>query len=396
MSQTDVVPSSSQHAADHGNCENCRTPLHGHYCHGCGQSAHNPLKNFGHAVEEVFESFWHLDGRIFRTLRDLLVPGRVTVNFLKGQRVGYVQPLRLFVILTIFTFFVGKLTLHADDFGTGGNADPAYAKAQTSAEVEALRVAQMAGIEQQQKNSPAAAAAFSVATAAINASAAQRTAELEAEAPSSASSATESAVTRATEAATRVSEEKRGVFINVPINGKPWDPDTNPIVLAGWPKFVSNWLNHRLANGQANVDRMGSKTDLYVQAILTSLPGALFFLMPIFALVLRIAYVGRRMGYLEHLVVALYSHCWLMLVLLTTFLIAGISSAIGNTVVSSICGWLYALIWLAVPVYLFWMQQRVYGGNPVLTLLRYTFIGGIYFFLVTFVVMYAVLAGVSS
>lgn len=393
MSQTEVVHSTSEH----GNCENCRTPLQGHYCHGCGQSAHNPLKNFGHAVEEVFESFWHLDGRIFRTLRDLLVPGRIAVNFLKGQRVGYVQPLRLFVILTLFTFFVGKLTLHSDDFGTGSNADPAFAKAQTVAEVETVRAAQVAQIEQQQQANPAAAAAFAMAMAAINTSAAQRTAELEAKAQPSTGSATDSALARANEAAERARAENKAVFINVPVNGKPWDPETNPIVLAGWPKFVSNWLNRRLANGQANVERMGSKTDLYVQAILTSLPGALFFLMPIFALVLRVAYVLRRpMGYLEHLVVALYSHCWLMLVLLTTFLIAGISGAIGNSVVSSICGWMYAFLWLSVPVYLFWMQQRVYGGNPILTLLRYSFIGFIYFFLVTFVVMYAVLAGVSS
>ncbi len=392
MSQTDVVPSVSEH----GSCENCRTPLHGHFCHGCGQSAHNPLKNFGHAVEEVFESFWHLDGRIFRTLRDLLVPGRVTVNFLKGQRVGYVQPLRLFVILTIFTFFVGKLTLHADDFGTGSNADPAYAKAQTVAEVETLRAAQMAQMEQQQKSNPAAAAAFAMAIAAINTAAAQRVAEIEADVQPAAADATSSAVARANRAAARAASGQRGTFINVPVNGKPWDAETNPIVLDGWPRFVSNWLNHRLANGQANVDRMGSKTDLYVQAILTALPGALFFLMPIFALVLRIAYMRRPMGYLEHLVVALYSHCWLMLVLLTTFLIAGISGAIGNAVFSSICVWLYVLLWFAVPVYLFWMQQRVYGGNPILTMLRYTFIGGIYLFLVTFVVMYAVLAGVSA
>lgn len=393
MSQTEVVHSTSEHGA----CENCRTPLQGHYCHGCGQSAHNPLKNFGHAVEEVFESFWHLDGRIFRTLRDLLVPGRIAVNFLKGQRVGYVQPLRLFVILTLFTFFVGKLTLHSDDFGTGSNADPAFAKAQTVAEVETVRAAQVAQIEQQQQANPAAAAAFAMAMAAINTSAAQRTAELEAKAQPSTGSATDSALARANEAAERARAENKAVFINVPVNGKPWDPETNPIVLAGWPKFVSKWLNRRLANGQANVERMGSKTDLYVQAILTSLPGALFFLMPIFALVLRVAYVLRRpMGYLEHLVVALYSHCWLMLVLLTTFLIAGISGAIGNSVVSSICGWMYAFLWLSVPVYLFWMQQRVYGGNPILTLLRYSFIGFIYFFLVTFVVMYAVLAGVSA
>ena len=393
MSQTEVVHSTSEHGA----CENCRTPLQGHYCHGCGQSAHNPLKNFGHAVEEVFESFWHLDGRIFRTLRDLLVPGRIAVNFLKGQRVGYVQPLRLFVILTLFTFFVGKLTLHSDDFSTGNNADQAYAKAQTVAEVEAMRVAQVAQLEQQQKVTPAAAAAFAVAMAAVNTSAAQRRAELEAETTPSERSTTDSALARADEAAERVSAEKKAVFINVPINGKPWDPETNPVVLAGWPKFVSNWLNRRLANGQANVERMGNKTDLYVQAILTSLPGALFFLMPIFALVLRVAYIRQRqMGYLEHLVVALYSHCWLMLVLLSTFLIAGISGAIGSAAVSTLCGWLYALLWLSVPVYLFWMQQRVYGGNPILTLLRYSFIGFIYFFLVTFVVMYAVLAGVSA
>lgn len=393
MSQTEVVHSTSEHGA----CENCRTPLQGHYCHGCGQSAHNPLKNFGHAVEEVFESFWHLDGRIFRTLRDLLVPGRIAVNFLKGQRVGYVQPLRLFVILTLFTFFVGKLTLHSDDFGTGNNADQAYAKAQTVAQVEATRAAQVAQLEQQQKATPAAAAAFAVAMAAVNTSAARRRAELEAQAAPSARSATDSALARANDAADRVRAEKKAVFINVPVNGKPWDAETNPIVLEGWPKFVSNWLNRRLANGQANVERMGNKTDLYVQAILTSLPGALFFLMPIFALVLRVAYIRQRqMGYLEHLVVALYSHCWLMLVLLSTFLIAGISGAIGSAAVSTLCGWLYALLWLSVPIYLFWMQQRVYGGNPILTLLRYSFIGFIYFFLVTFVVMYAVLAGVSA
>ena len=42
------------------------------------------------------------------------------------------------------------------------------------------------------------------------------------------------------------------------------------------PAFFNHWLNQRLANGKANVERMGGKTDLYVQAFLTALPGALF------------------------------------------------------------------------------------------------------------------------
>lgn len=382
-------------AHGHGACDNCQAALQGHYCHHCGQSAHNPLKHVGHAIEEVFESFWHLDGRIFRTLRDLLVPGRVAVNFLKGQRVGYVQPLRLFVILTLFTFFVGKLTVHADDMRMSGGDNALFASAKTVQEVETMRAAQVAEIEAQQSGSPTAAAAFAMAMAAVNTAAAQRAAELEQQAQGT-TGTTGTAMNRAAQAAGRASGDGYGTFFAHDINGKPWDPDTNPVVFSSMPRFFNDWLNRRLANGQANVQRMGRKTDLYVQAILTALPGALFFLMPVFALVLRVAYAGRRIGYLEHLVVALYSHAWLMLVLLATFLTIGATGAIGNTAVNAIGDCILVALWLAVPVYLLWMQQRVYGGRGWATLARYVFIGGIYFWLVLVGVMYAALAGVSS
>jgi len=53
-------------------------------------------------------------------------------------------------------------------------------------------------------------------------------------------------------------------------------------------------------------------------------------------------------------------------------------------------------LWLTIPVYLLWMQQRVYGGNMALTVLRCFAIGGVYPLLVSLVVMYAVLAGIDS
>ena len=364
----------------HGACENCDTALQGHYCHHCGQSAHNPLKHVGHAIEEVSESFWHLDGRIFRTLRDLWVPGRIALNYLKGRRVGYVQPLWLFVILTLFTFFIGKMFVHVDDFSVGASGDSLFGKATTAEQVEAVRAKQLALIDQQASTTNTGNAGFAIARAAVNAAAAQRRAELGAP----------------TDTPAPPADDNHGTFFNYSINGKPWDADTNPIVLAGLPQFANNWLNRRLKNGNANIQRMGGKTDLYMQAILTALPGALFFLMPVFALVLRIAYIPRSMGYLEHLVVALYSHCWLMMVVLATFLVASISNALASPLVATLGLWITALLWLAVPVYLLWMQQRVYGGNKLLTVLRYTLIGGVYFFLVNVVVMYAALAGISA
>jgi hypothetical protein len=300
-----------------------------------------------------------------------------------------VQPLRLFVILTLFTFFVGKLTLHVDDMTLNGGDNALFATAQ---EVEAIRAAQQAAIERQLAASPAATPAFTMAMAALNTAAAQRTAELEGQAQGT----TASAMTRAAQAAGQAAGRQHGTFFDSDINGKPWDAQANPVVVPGMPAFANQWLNRRLANGQANVERMGGKTDLYVQAFLTALPGALFFLMPVFALVLRVAYAGRRIGYLEHLVVALYSHAWLMLVLLATFLTLGVTGAIGNTVVNAIGDCILVALWLAVPVYLLWMQQRVYGGRGWATLARYVFIGGIYFWLVLVGVMYAALAGVSS
>ena len=114
--------SADPHAGHPGECENCDAVLQGEFCHRCGQSVHNPIRHAGHAVEEFFEAFWHLDGRVFRTLRDLLVPGRVACEYLAGHRQRYIAPMRLFVIFSVLTFFIGQLTLHVD-------SDPAQATA---------------------------------------------------------------------------------------------------------------------------------------------------------------------------------------------------------------------------------------------------------------------------
>ncbi|MGE6332881.1 DUF3667 domain-containing protein [Stenotrophomonas sp. NPDC077659] len=207
-------------------CENCDTALQGHYCHHCGQSAHNPPKHVGHAIEEVFESFWHVDGRIFRTLRDLWVPGRIALNYLKGRRVGCVQPLRLF------------------------------GKAVTAEQFEAVRAQQMALIDQQASTTNAGSPGFAIAQAAVNAAAAQRKAKLGTPAA----------------AAVQPADDDHSTFFNYTINDKPWDADTNPIVLTGLLQFANHRLNRLLQNGNANIQRMVGKTDLTMQAILTARP----------------------------------------------------------------------------------------------------------------------------
>jgi hypothetical protein len=82
---------------------------------------------------------------------------------------------------------------------------------------------------------------------------------------------------------------------------------------------------------------------------------SLFALMPLFALLMKLVYLNRRMTYGEHIVFALHLHAIWLLVLLATTLTPKIIS-----------DWLL----FAVPMYALLSMRRVYGGRWWTTLLR--------------------------
>jgi hypothetical protein len=389
--------SDAAHAAP-AQCENCATALQGPYCHVCGQHAHNPLRSFGHAVEEVLESFWHLDGRLFRTLRDLCVPGRLAANFLAGHRARYVPPLRLFLVLSVLTFFVGKLTLHIDlgdairvDSGeapaaahapnrlhvrAAGDADTSdFAAARTIDEVFRIRVEQQRALAKAQQDPGAGwllTAVGDVANKEIDDQARVRLQQLGAT-PAQLQALDASAPPPASvvEAPTPAAESG-GVF--------------------------QRWFEHRLERLKENAERVRASPDEFIRLVLGALPGALFLLVPVFALCLRLLYLRGRYGYLEHLVVAFYSHAFMLLALLADFLLVGVGAVPG--VPSPVAGGLMAigslLVMGLVPLYLLWMQKRVYAQGWFVTLAKYTVLGSVYAVLLSFVLVYAVLAGLTS
>lgn len=92
-------------------CGNCETPLQGTYCHSCGQLAEDFHKNIWHLFTEVLESFFHWDGRLFRTMPALVYkPGELTRNFINGKRAYQVPPFRMFLVVLVVVFLVGHYT----------------------------------------------------------------------------------------------------------------------------------------------------------------------------------------------------------------------------------------------------------------------------------------------
>lgn len=383
------------------HCENCHEPLHGPYCHACGQSVASPVRHVGHAIEDVFESFWHLDGRVFRTLRHLLSPGRVALEYLAGHRVRYIAPLRLFVILSLITFFVGKLTVHAEGPAFEVNAgNTRFAQMQTVAEVERARddaLRKISAAEREAARTPGASPALVIARTQVEGAAAARIAELRGKAPAQpAGTASPDAKPQPADApAAPPSAPPAAKPPGVSLGGE-WNPEKNPIQVAWLPEFANRWLTDRAARAQRNLATMGTNQDALLQAFMGAIPTALFVLVPVFALLLKVFYLGSRRLYLEHLAVALYSHAFMLLALLASFLLAALGNAFAARagLVESLATLGTVLLWCWVPIYLLLMQKRVYRQGWLATSLKYIVIGWVYVVLVSFAALYALLAGI--
>ena len=91
---------------------------------------------------------------------------------------------------------------------------------------------------------------------------------------------------------------------------------------------------------------------------------AMFALLPIYALLLKLVYRSRRMRWSEHLVFALHLHAFIFAMVIVQL--------------ASI-GWVHDLAILAMPVYSVMALQKVYGGRWWATTLRVMTLGFLYF-----------------
>jgi Protein of unknown function (DUF3667) len=92
------------------HCENCGAPMAGPFCAQCGQHAVDYRRSFGRVFLDALDSFLNWDSKFFATIGLLLVrPWRLTIDFLAGKRVRYVNPLRLYLLVSIIFFFAVHL-----------------------------------------------------------------------------------------------------------------------------------------------------------------------------------------------------------------------------------------------------------------------------------------------
>jgi len=116
-------------------CPNCGTenPLNAKYCLNCGQKTGRIIPSFFELIREFVDVTFSLDSKIFQTIGNLFIPGKLTTAYFQGKKKRFFHPLRLFLLMGVFNFaamgFLGPtFNWNSEDIGnlSKGFAENAY------------------------------------------------------------------------------------------------------------------------------------------------------------------------------------------------------------------------------------------------------------------------------
>jgi hypothetical protein len=261
----------------------------GNFCHQCGQETvlHPPsTREFLH---EFIGHYVALEGKLLQTMKLLLLkPGQLSLEYMLGRRVRYIEPLRVYLTFSLIFFAVFKFM--GEDHHIG------------DVKLKGIPVIQVDEADKK-KARPKEPAQDKTATAD----------EVRAE--------------------LRKDEELDGL------------EDKHP----GFAAMI-----RKVASGAT--DDNGQKVK---KAFFGSAPYAVFAMMPLFALFLKILYLGSGKRYGEHLLFALHTNAFAFLMLTLIVLIPDGIPYVGTLL----------FLWLAF--YLPIAMRRVYGGGRFMTFLRW-------------------------
>lgn len=360
-------------------CQNCGELLLGEHCYSCGQPTQGLVRHFSSIFGDFFDSVFGLDSRILRTIGPLLFqPGYLSKEYFAGRRVRYVSPVRLFVFLSLFAFFAAQLSFNigVDDEGQDAvviedDSDTArLVSADTVPEVEAIRdkaLAELALARKETEEVPGVGIGLDVASREISADAQRRIDAI-----------------RESERTGEPLAEDSGDDGDFNFNGTPWDPESNPVEVDWLPESANGRINGTLGDAKENITRIQRDPNLLKDAFLSTVPTTLFVLLPLFALMLKLAYLFKRRLYMEHLIVALHSHSFLCAGMLLALLLDALAGwTVGLAWLSRPLGWMEVALVVWMPIYLLLMQKRVYRQGWPMTLLKFGILGTGYLVLVT-------------
>jgi hypothetical protein len=295
-------------------CPNCGAHVSGNFCHECGQETvlHPPsTREFLH---EFIGHYVALEGKLLQTMKLLLLkPGQLSLEYMRGRRVRYIQPLRVYLTFSLIFFAVFKFMGEDHQIGDVKVKGVPMIKVDPK---DKIRVASV----------PKAAAARP--------------------------------------------DEDEGDDSHAGASKVQKDADEDK---SGFETLIEGLVSSATDDNGARARK----------AFFGYAPYAVFAMMPVFALFLKILYLGSGKRYGEHLLFALHTNAFAFLMLTLMLLTPSVIPFAGK------------LLGLWLIFYLPTAMRRVYGGSRKLTALRWCTLMFLHMLTLTVAIAATVRLGVS-
>ncbi|MDQ2824219.1 MAG: DUF3667 domain-containing protein [Verrucomicrobiota bacterium] len=323
------------------HCENCGAELTGRWCSQCGQPAIDYRRSFRHVIVDVLDSFLNWDSKFFATIGLLITrPWRLTNEFLGGRRVRYLHPVRLYLLASILFFFAVTYWVKSAHLDPKSLTPEARAEIEADLKKENLTPEQRANVEKAMKILPS-----------------QTADKIE-----QAIKSNETPKTKDT--ATKEPEEKKSDGLVV------FNHDSDHQA-----NGFENWIETR---AKQKLGEHGTNLQLFLVTMISNLPYMVLCCIPLFAFVLKILYLRKRILYIDHLVYALHIHTFaylaIMLIVLATI-------GLNRTMPGVLSGWIVGLLWTIFAIQIFLSIRRVYRQGWFFGLFKF-FTGGFVYLIV--------------
>ena len=330
-------------------CLNCGAALGGQYCGTCGQRAASRLISIWELLRDAFGDLLELDSRVWRTLIPLMIrPGQLTRDYLEGRRARYMPPFRMYLVMSIVFFLVAFFDPREELSILFEAEAPAATESEEDAnDAQAIRDEVMREL----------AAEGIIVDDSGGADVAADASEDEDE--------TDSA----------------GLVVDF---SSDEDPDGKCDVDEINDADLPEWLASRVTEERLKVmcDRIiADDGRAFLKKLLDNVPAALFVLLPLMALVLKVLYPLSKRYYVEHLLFVVHYHAFVFLILTLQVLFRrlGMLFQVPEPAIDVVA----LAVSLYVPVYLYKSQRRVYEQGRFFTIskfliLTFAYVGGLF------------------
>ena len=314
-------------------CLNCGLPLIGKFCSDCGQKANLHKDSFWHMVVHFIGDYFHYDGKFWKTILTMvLAPGLVTLAFINGKRVKYLNPISLYIFISTLFFLFISYDMNKDLKDTETKT--------TNEDVQtADSIAKTQSIKPKQTDT----------------------------------------ILALKEAKLKISySEKDDMNFGI---GK-WTPKQKTYneykiaklkdtVQDGWFKKRTIQQYYKVNNLKKNGGHLG---ELYGHAVQKNFPKAFFLLLPFYALLLSIFYRKQKLFYVDHAIHSVHIH-------IALFIITGLHFLISNIINNNNVQMVFSLFCIiSFIVYLFISLKKVYQNSGLKTALKLIAMGTLYTF----------------